>query len=153
MAHDEMWDRAVLLEEYKLCQSVVQHMDTIDSVWETIFLAGSFTAAGFILQNPSLPKLRALFLFSFVALFGLCLFVWRGKQITDIAKKRMSDIEESACLQVQLGNESEPLLRLQKRLDKVDKTRWPPPQFVTLGVIVLAYLVVLLLLAVGVLPA
>jgi hypothetical protein len=87
-----------LLEEYKLCQSIVQNQNNINATYESIFLTGSLAATGFVLQKPTPHKMLAVLLISTLILVGLLFILRRSKKITTACYDRMAKIENALKL-------------------------------------------------------
>lgn len=94
--------KEALLEEYKLCESIIQHLDRINASYQSIFLAGSLAAVGFALQNkPSFGKLLAVTIISFVVLVGLLVLIRRSKGKQKACYCRMNEIDDILGLELQ----------------------------------------------------
>ncbi len=83
-----------ILEEYKLCQRIIEHLDTQNWSWGSFLFGGSLAATGFVLSSRvSVSRLGAVALLSSVVLCGWGLFVNRSIGMRDICRERMLEIE------------------------------------------------------------
>jgi hypothetical protein len=120
---------AALLEEYKLCQSIIQNQNSISATYESIFLTGSLAATGFVLQNPTRLKMSAVFVISTLILGGGLFLLRRSKKITKACYGRMTQIEND----INLGE-----LGIQHQLGKVSKKGFS--QLKIFAIIIVVYL-------------
>jgi hypothetical protein len=122
-----------LLEEYKVAQSVIAHIDIINWTMLSIFFTGSLTATGLVLQDPTFLKLFAVFVLSALVLSSYLLVIHRTIPLSDKCKDRMRRIEDTL-------NQTLPMkMELQHNLKEVKatRTRW------IFRALVVTYLIVL----------
>jgi hypothetical protein len=86
---------SAILEEYKICNSMVQHLDTQNWNWGAFLFGGTLAATGFVLSGTTTPaKLFALFVISSIILGGWCISVGRSRAVRKIFTERMREIEQ-----------------------------------------------------------
>lgn len=97
-----------ILEEYKLCQRVIEHNDNHNTSLGAFIFGGSIAAAGIILasQCVTVQKWAIFALLSTVILIGLLAYISLTKKKSRIAQRRMMQIE----------NDHYPLVTLQRQL-------------------------------------
>ena len=137
MSKDGQPTETALLEEFKLCQSIVQHLN---ATYESVFLAGSLAATGFVLQNPTFLKLGAASSISIVVLLGLLALIKRGNLIQRECYARMNEIEEVLHLDI------------QHRLDRFNKDKKGKTQLQTFTRIIRIYLGLLVVFTIAKYP-
>ncbi|MGP8071469.1 MAG: hypothetical protein ACLP5V_16465 [Candidatus Bathyarchaeia archaeon] len=122
-----------LLEEYKLCQSMVQNQNVINATYESIFLTGSLAATGFVLQNPTPHKMLAVLAISTLILVGGLFLLRRSKKILEVCYCRMNEIENA----INVGD-----LGIQHKLSKVSNRGSSQNRIFTITIVL--YLICLL---------
>lgn len=86
-----------ILEEYKICQSIIARNDTHNLNLGAFLFGGSITATGLVLSSQAkvtLARWLALTLLSTVILIGLLFYVRRRVDVSRKCRTRMAQIEQ-----------------------------------------------------------
>lgn len=83
-----------VLEEYKICSAMIQHLDEVNWSWGAFLFGGTLAATGFVLsQKATFSHLAALSMISSIVLIGWLAYVKRMADMMDIYGDRMQAIE------------------------------------------------------------
>lgn len=118
---------SALLKEYEVCESIIENLDRMNGIYQSVFLAGSLAATAFVLQNPTFAKFLVLWGMSALVLIGLLFLFRRSRKIADACKDEMVWIEKKLHL------------NLTSRLRNVKGTR----QLTIYAIIIIVYVMML----------
>lgn len=90
-----------LLEEYKVCESIIHHLDGQNWTAGSILLGSALASTAFVTQQLTLTKLLLVSCLSTVMLVGWRLVAWRNHRFMVVCFARMSEIEDVLHLRIQ----------------------------------------------------